>query len=220
MVSLHESNYVNMNFSRFLVPCLIASLISCQGSSTGSSTSNDNTAIKVPTDTVKVDTVKAAPAAPSYAAEISDPKTVELVRATLQSKFKAGLDKNLIDSLSRKFMFFSYDLNDDGKKEILVGLTGPYFCGSGGCSPMILDEQGKVVTSFSVSDYPIVVDNNKTKGWKDLFIRSGAKFHVVKFDGRKYPSNPSVQPVSKFIPGDGLPRLLDNVNETYPWFTF
>ena len=155
-----------------------------------------------------------------YGINSSSKQTADLVRLTLQDRLKTDLEKNLIDSISRKFIFFEYDLDDDGNKEIFVGLIGPYFCGSGGCSPYILDNQGNIITHFTVSDYPIVVDNNKTNGWKDLFIRSGGKDRIVKFDGKKYPSNPSTQPALKITPGDGLPRALNFVNEPYPWFTF
>jgi hypothetical protein len=164
-----------------------------------------------PTDTIPGD---------QYGINSSSKQTSDLVRLTLQDKLKADLEKNLIDSISRKFIFFEYDLNDDGKKEIFVGLIGPYFCGSGGCSPYLLDNEGNVITHFTVSDYPIVVDNNKTNGWKDLLIRSGGKDRIVKFDGKKYPSNPSILPALKTIPGDDLPRALNFVNEPYPWFRF
>lgn len=147
-------------------------------------------------------------------------QTADLVRLTLNAELKSDLEKNIIDSLSRKFIFFEYDLNDDGNKEIFVGLTGPYFCGSGGCTQYILDHQGNVITRFTVSDYPVVIDNYKTNGWKDLFIYSGNKNRIVKFDGKKYPSNPSTLPELKVLPGDGLPRALNFVNEPYAWFTF
>jgi len=155
-----------------------------------------------------------------YGINSSSKQTADLVRMTLKNKFKSDLEKNLIDSLSRKFIFFEYDLNDDSKKEIFVGLTGPYFCGTGGCSIMLLDNQGNEITNFTVSDYPVVIDNKKTGSWKDLFILSGGKYHIIKSIGKKYPSNPSTQPVLKEIPGDELPRVLDFVNEPYPWFKF
>jgi hypothetical protein len=164
-----------------------------------------------PTDTIPGD---------RYGINSSSKQTADLVRLTLQDKYKSDLEKNLIDSLSRKFIFFEYDLNGDSKKEIFIGLTGPYFCGSGGCSIMLLDNQGNEITNFTVSDYPVVIDNNKSKEWKDLFILSGGKYHTMKFDGKKYPSNPSVQAELKLIPGDGLPRALNFVNEPYPWFRF
>ena len=50
--------------------------------------------------------------------------------------------------------------------------------------------------------------------------KSGGKYRIVKFDGKTYPSNPSMQPELKLLPGDGLPRALDFVNEPYPWFKF
>lgn len=159
-------------------------------------------------------------AAGRYGINSSSTKTAGLVAASLQLEYKADLAKNLIDSASRKFIFFEYDLNDDGAKEIFVGLTGSYFCGSGGCTIYLLDNQSKLINTFSVAGYPIVIDNNKTNGWKDLFIHSGRKDRIVKFDGKKYPSNPSTLPALDMPPGDGLPRALDFEHEPYPWFKF
>ena len=163
-----------------------------------------------PTDTIPGD---------RYGINSSSKQTADLVRLTLQDKLKNDLEKNLVDSISRKFIFFEYDLNDDGKKEIFVGHTGPYFCGSGGCTIYLLDNQGNVITKFSVSR-DMVIDNKKTNGYKDLFIYSGGKFRIAKFNGKTYPSNPSTLPALNLIPGDGLPRALNFANEPYPWFTF
>ena len=147
-------------------------------------------------------------------------QTADLVRLALKDELKADMDKDIIPESSRKFIFFEYDLNDDGKKEIFVGLTGPYFCGSGGCTQYLLDNQGNLITRFTVSGYPVVIDNNKTNGYKDLFIHSGGKDRIVKYDGKNYPSNPSVLPALKVPAGDGLPRALDFTHEPYPWFNF
>jgi hypothetical protein len=189
---------------------------SATGDSTAVATQNSVAAIEAvydpdPTDTIPGD---------QYGIHSSSKQTADLVRLTLQSLFKDDLVKNLVDETSRKFIFFEYDLNDDSKNEIFVGLTGSYFCGSGGCTQYILDNQGNVITKFTVAGYPVVIDNNKTKGWKDLIILSGGKNRVVKFDGKKYPANPSTQPELKVLPGDGLPRALNFVNEPYPWFKF
>jgi hypothetical protein len=155
-----------------------------------------------------------------YGINSSSLKTADIVRSTLQNLFKEDLSKKSIDDYSKRFIFFEYDLNDDGKKEILVGLTGPYFCGSGGCTQYILDNQGVVISKFTVANYPVVIDTNKSLGWKNLFIQSGGKNRIVKFDGKKYPSNPSLQPELKVTPGDDLPRALNYTNEPYAWFKF
>lgn len=212
-----------------LSACLTINLFACNTSDT-----NEADSKQTATDTsIAIAPKPLAPTEPAYDPDPTDTipgeryginsssrQTADLVQLTLRNLLKSDLEKNLIDSSNRKFVFFEYDLNDDEKKEIFVGLTGPYFCGSGGCTQYILNNQGNVVTRFSVSDYPVVIDNNKTKGWRDLFIYSGSKFRTVKFDGKKYPSNPSTLPALKVLPGDGLPRALNFLNEPYPWFTF
>ena len=156
----------------------------------------------------------------SYGINSISAKTAGLVKASLQLEYKVDLEKKFIDSNSRRFIFFEYDLNDDGTKEIFVGLTGSYFCGTGGCTIYLLDSQSKLINTFTVAGYPIVIDNNKTNGWKDLFIHSGKKDRIVKFDGKKYPTNPSTLPALTMPPGDGLSRALDFEHEPYPWFRF
>lgn len=143
-----------------------------------------------------------------------------MVRDRLKLIAEEDLKLEIVDSLSRKFIFFEYDLNGDNLKEIFVGLTGPYFCGSGGCTQLILDSKGDVITMFTVSDYPVVISGDLTNGWKDLYILSDGKYHQVRFDGKSYPSNPSILPELGLIPGDGLPRALDFLNDNYPWFRF
>lgn len=206
-------------------------LYACAGTTTDSNSKDEGTTGKQKKDTVLISEEVSEPdptdpdpsdtiPASRYGENTSSKVTAEMVRASLSALFKDDLSKGLIDSFSRRFIFFEYDLNADGQKEIFTGLTGPYFCGSGGCTFYILDAKGTAVSKFTVSDYPIVIDNNITKGWKDLFIQTGGKFHIVKFDGEKYPSNPSLQPVLKLVPGDGLPRALNFEVEPYPWFRF
>lgn len=155
-----------------------------------------------------------------YGINSSNVETAQLVRLTLQEIYKEDLSKNSIDEISKKFIFFEFDLNEDEKKEIFVGLIGSYFCGTGGCTQYILDNKGIVISKFTVSDYPIVIDSNKSNGWRNLFIPSGGKNRILKFNGKSYPSNPSLEPELKEIPGDELPRALFFMNEPYPWFNF
>lgn len=155
-----------------------------------------------------------------YLIDAVSTETAAKVRAKLESLLAEDLKLGIVDSLSRKFIFLEYDLDGDANKEIFVGLTGPYFCGSGGCTQYILKSNGDVVTRFTVSDYPVVIAPEKTEGWNDLYIQSGGDYRVVKFDGKTYPSNPSMLPKLGMIPGDGLTRALDFMNDNYPWFSF
>jgi len=126
-------------------------------------------------------------------------------------------DLKLMTKADRKFQYEEVDLNEDGKNEYLVGLRSPYFCGTGGCSFYLLNNDGSVITYFSVSEAPFIALSQKTKGWKDLIVRSNGAMHILKFDGKTYPSNPSVAPKFTEIPGDDAYRLLW---DEYPIPTF
>jgi hypothetical protein len=94
------------------------------------------------------------------------------------------------------------DLKDDGTQEVIVYITGRNWCGSGGCNMLILAPQSstyKVLTKTTITQPPIRVLTTKSNGWHDIAVRvegGGIIGHDAKlsFDGRKYPSNPSVPP--------------------------
>jgi hypothetical protein len=143
------------------------------------------------------------------ATQATEDNTVRLIRLTLSDLYKDDIGKELIDTFSRQFKYSQYDLNNDGRQEILVGLTGPYFCGSGGCTMYLLTNHGDVITKFSVVSYPVYVDTITTKGWKDLIIYSGGSNRVVKWNGKSYPSNPSILPKMTAEPSAKQTKLLD-----------
>jgi hypothetical protein len=95
------------------------------------------------------------------------------------------------------------DLNDDGTFEVAVYFTDFASCGSGGCELMILTptkSSYKVVARTTVTRPPIRVLNSKTHGWHDITVRvSGGGIMPgyeakLEFNGRSYPSNPTVPP--------------------------
>ena len=114
-----------------------------------------------------------------------------LIRFTLTDLFKEDIEKGFLDSLSRQFKYSQVDLNEDGSLEILVGLTGPYFCGSGGCTVLLLTNHGDMITRFSVVKYPAYLGQESSNGWKNLILFSGGKNRTVQYNGTTYPSNPS-----------------------------
>lgn len=166
-----------------------------------------------PTDSIDAD---------SYNFNTSSTITAELVRnALVNDILKAELAS--INSESRKFTFHEFDLNGDGQKEIFVKLSGPYFCGTGGCSPLLLSPAGKLITKFTVTEYPIIIAPTATNRWLDLIVTSGGSkptTHLLKHDGTKYPSNPSVQPLFSKTPDKELPRILYDEKILSPKFSF
>nr|MCU0256121.1 META domain-containing protein [Vicinamibacterales bacterium] len=87
------------------------------------------------------------------------------------------------------------DLNGDGRDEVFVYLLGSFFCGSGGCTLLLLsaDDQGgyALVDEFPISRLPLIVAPARSNGWHDL-IRpesgGGARASYVRhvFDGSHY----------------------------------
>lgn len=124
-----------------------------------------------------------------------DDKAVELIRKQLSVLLKKDIPAMTKDD--RYFYYQEFDLNNDKKNEYFVGFSNSYFCGSGGCSGYILNNDGSVINRFTVTDYPIYVTSSSTEKFYDLIFESGGKFHLLKMKGGKYPSNPFVQEVMK-----------------------
>ncbi|MFD2941281.1 hypothetical protein [Flavobacterium notoginsengisoli] len=124
-----------------------------------------------------------------------DDNAVELIRKQLNVLLKKDL--RALTKGDRYFYYEEFDLNNDKKNEYFVGFSNSYFCGSGGCSGYILNNDGSVINKFTVTDFPILVTTSSTEKFYDLIFESGGKFHLLKMKGGKYPSNPSVQEVVK-----------------------
>ena len=100
-----------------------------------------------------------------------------------------------------------FDLNQDGLKDAVVLLKSSNWCGSGGCTMLIF--KGKASQNFdfvsktTLVDNPIYSTNYTQSGWKQLLVYSRKHGQVMlKFDGVKYPLNPSLLPlhVGKLAP--------------------
>jgi hypothetical protein len=112
---------------------------------------------------------------------------------------KTGTDPKSFEPRQTAFV----DLNGDGVKDALLLLQGPAWCGSGGCTMLVF--QGvpggfKFVSRSTLIRAPLLVSATKSKGWRDLVVEisggggSTPKRVALKFNGRNYPLNPSVQP--------------------------
>lgn len=190
---------------------------SCSSDHRSTNKNGDTTA--VPGDTT-ASTMIPAPAptnAIPYSDSTGNEKTVNLVKASLARMFKDELSKKLIDEQSRKFRLFEHNLNKDPEKEIFVGLTGSNFCGSGGCTVLLLSPKGELITRFTVTGDPILIADTKTKGWNDLILHSNGKDHLMKFDGKTYASNPSTQPVYTSSSSQTLVKGLEATDQLYTW---
>jgi hypothetical protein len=104
-------------------------------------------------------------------------------------------------SSTPSFEYALVDLNKDGIPDAIVLLTDKAWCGSGGCTMLILrgtDSGFTPVSKASVSNQPIKVSSEHQNGWRTLLvwvtgggIRPG--FALMRFNGTRYPFNPTLQ---------------------------
>lgn len=119
-------------------------------------------------------------------------------------------------------VYYSYvkiDLNSDSVPEYFVYAYGPMLSGSGGGSALILNNDYKEISRFTLVQTPIIINNHRTKNWKDIIMNvsgGGATPNaaIMKFDGKTYPSNPSLQPTlgtHDYI--DGIKIFTENISK-------
>ena len=67
------------------------------------------------------------------------------------------------------------DLSGDGKKDALVLLTGPEWCGTGGCTLLVFEGEpggkARFVSDTTLVTGPITISQETTNGWHELVIR-------------------------------------------------
>jgi len=89
------------------------------------------------------------------------------------------------------------DLNGDGRKETLVYLMDPDWCGSGGCSLVILSHRQdgyRVLLRSTITRLPIMLLATNSHGWRDIgvTIHGGGIMQAYearfRFNGHRYPN--------------------------------
>jgi hypothetical protein len=100
------------------------------------------------------------------------------------------------------FEYATVDLNNDALVDAIVLLRGPTWCGSGGCTMLILRgtrDGFAPVSKATISNEPIMVSPELQHGWHTLLVsvRCGGispGLVLMRFNGTKFPSNPTLQP--------------------------
>jgi len=140
------------------------------------------------------------------------------------TRFLRGFDE---DRGTRYISVFR-DLNGDGVPEAIVYLLGRAWCGSGGCTTLILERDNdslKVLTKVTVTRLPIRVLTKASNGWRSLGvwvegggIQPGYEAEL-EFDGGTYPTNPTVPPARRLAvssEGDVVIGTLEAAVALYP----
>lgn len=192
--------------------CLLAA---CSGpGKTGSAETNN-----IVSDTVKT---------PSP--EGFDQRTTDTVAAGKISNFLVRyFEKNIqfMDSTDRKYSFYALDLNGDDKPEYLISLRGRSFCGTGGCTFIIMNSDMQIINYITTMSTPVFRSSGVTNGWNDLIIIANAlpgeeTYRHLKFDSkrRRYPSNASMVEETKMAPSGHDFIMWDDEFSKAKTFTF
>lgn len=124
-----------------------------------------------------------------------DPK----LEAAIRSAYGEDLEAEV------RYYYNKVDLNGDGRLDVLVYAFGKEMCGTGGCDALVFQSVNggyKLVSNISLVWNPVIVSRHKTHGWNDLilFVVVGGiqpgYYAVLRFDGSKYPENPTVEPAA------------------------
>lgn len=97
------------------------------------------------------------------------------------------------------YRFALTDLDGDGRDDAIVLLDSAEWCGSGGCTMLLLRGTAdgfRLVSRATVTRPPVRVLDERRHGWRTLVVHSGREERRLRFDGRHYPGNPSVEPVA------------------------
>lgn len=104
-----------------------------------------------------------------------------------------------------------------GSDLVVAYLMGPFWCGSGGCSLLVLrpgEEGWEIVGDVSVVQTPVRLLTSSSNGLPDLGVRvagGGAEPHeaLLAFDGEAYPANASMPPARPIADAEGRVLISD-----------
>lgn len=105
-----------------------------------------------------------------------------------------------------RYLHALVDLDGDGMPDAIVYITGRTWCGSGGCTTLVLRREGssfKLVTRIPITRPPIRVMQATSHGWHGISvwaagggIRPGYEAQL-RFDGKTYSWNPTALPARR-----------------------
>ena len=141
-----------------------------------------------------------------------DPAVTEKIKQTLAKNY------GTTPASDRSFIYNAVDLNDDGKNEYLVGLTGSTFCGSAGCNMLVLNNKFGINTKMTIVQFPVYVGapgtNEVTKKYSNIYVSTkGVGYVKMTWNGTKYPTNPSLAPKISESVINGKYAFLDEAKQ-------
>ena len=158
------------------------------------SSCNNNTSENKQTEVQENETIDT-----NYSHQSVDNELANKVKEYITTKFLTDADLRAISEEDRKFQLYKVDLNNNGSDEIFVNFGTSYFCGSGGCTVLLLSDKLELITKFSPTQ-ALFIGKELENGWVTLHTRADGEWKKLIYEDGTYPSNPTLVEIAGDLP--------------------
>lgn len=152
-------------------------------------------------------------------AGIDDDALANQIKNYLTTEFLTEGDLRTIQADQRKFQFHTIDLNNNGDEEIFVNFGTTYFCGTGGCTVLLLNKNMELITKFSPVR-TLFVEAITANGWRILSTQAQDSWKALTYENGTYPSNPTVVEKNAAAPKNDAIKFFDQDQPPSKIYTF
>jgi len=151
-----------------------------------------------------------------YVKQSENDTLADKIRDYITTDFLTDTDLASMPVEQKKFQFYQIDLNNDGKNEVFVKFTTSYFCGSGGCTILLLNNKFGLITKFTVTKTPLFAEQTLKNGWRILLTKSEGELKELIYTNGTYPSNPSLLEKAPYDAPSGHSEIMFDPNFSNP----
>lgn len=153
-----------------------------------------------------------------YATQSIDDDLADKIKNYINNQFLTEADLRAISDDEKKFQLYKVDLNNDGSMEVFVNFITPYFCGSGGCTVLLLNNNLELITRFSPTK-TLFVGEQMENNWKVLITRVDADWKKLVYENGSYPSNPTMVELGMDLP-ENAKKIFDEDHSKQKTYLF
>ena len=143
-----------------------------------------------------------------FAKQSVDDELADKIKNYITTKFLTEGDLRTITENQRKFQLYKIDLNNDGNKEVFVNFITSYFCGTGGCTILLLNSNLKMINKFT-STRTLFVEKTLQNDWRVLLTKSEGNWKKLIYESGSYPSNPTMVETTNEFPSGHAEIMFD-----------
>lgn len=154
----------------------------------------------------------------------ADPALAVIEHAREYKDLETFLERYVYDPARTRAPWYAaafVHLRKGGSPQVVVYLSGDDWCGSGGCTTLVLSKRNgsyRVISQIGITNLPIRVLDAENRGWRQLgvVVRGGGILPgyeaALAYDGTRYPQNPSVPPARRLKDRRG--RIIISEDDT------